>query len=328
MIHWDQILTYAKNRNPEPDKRVEKTDAEWAQQLSPEQYQVTRKHGTERPFSGEYCGVFELAIYACVCCGALLFDAREKFESGTGWPSFTQPIQANAIKYIADHSYGMTRVETLCNTCDAHLGHVFPDGPQPSGLRYCMNSVALKKTDAPIQNTRKEIVIGGGCFWCTEAIFESFKGIISAESGYSGGTIPNPTYKQICTGNTGHAEVIKITYDPNIISLADILRLHFLTHDPTSLNRQGADVGTQYRSVIYYANEDEKKTAIKIMSEMKSEFTQPIVTEISPLGPYYKAEDYHQNYYELNKNQPYCAAVISPKLRKLKEKYKDKLKAE
>ncbi len=147
MLKWNEVLKLAKN-NLQPDQRITKTDAEWRQQLSPEQYHVTREAGTERAFSSAMCSLFEPGIYACVCCDTILFDATEKFESGTGWPSFTQPVKENAIAYNADTSYGMTRVETVCNTCLAHLGHVFPDGPKPSGLRYCMNALSLKKIKA------------------------------------------------------------------------------------------------------------------------------------------------------------------------------------
>ncbi|MGC4083335.1 MAG: peptide-methionine (R)-S-oxide reductase MsrB [Vicinamibacterales bacterium] len=145
MLTWKDVLQYAKNGVPAPDRRVEKSDAEWRRELSEEEYRVTRHAGTERPFSSEMCSLFEPGRYACRCCGTLLFDASSKFESGTGWPSFTQPVALNAIAYHADNSYGMVRVETVCNTCDAHLGHVFPDGPGPTGLRYCMNAVSLKK---------------------------------------------------------------------------------------------------------------------------------------------------------------------------------------
>jgi methionine-R-sulfoxide reductase len=145
MLTWNEILRTSKDGNPAPDRKVVKTEAEWRQQLSAEEYKVTREAGTERAFSSAMCGLFEPGIYGCVCCDTLLFDASEKFESGTGWPSFTQPIKSNAIAYNVDNTYGMTRVETVCNTCDAHLGHVFPDGPPPSRLRYCMNALALKK---------------------------------------------------------------------------------------------------------------------------------------------------------------------------------------
>ena len=145
MLKWIDLVNFAKNGNPKPDRRVEKKESEWKELLSPEAFRVTRQHGTERAFSAYMCTAFELGQYACVCCETLLFDAQEKFDSGTGWPSFTQPAKENAIAYKMDNSFGMRRVETLCNTCDAHLGHVFPDGPPPSGLRYCINAIALEK---------------------------------------------------------------------------------------------------------------------------------------------------------------------------------------
>jgi len=148
MLKWNDVLNFGKAGNVAPDHRVEKTEAQWRAQLTPEQYHVTREAGTERAFSSAMCSLFEPGIYGCVCCDTVLFDASEKFESGTGWPSFTQPVTPNAIAYHIDNAFGMPRVETVCNTCDAHLGHVFPDGPKPSGLRYCMNAVALKKLAA------------------------------------------------------------------------------------------------------------------------------------------------------------------------------------
>ena len=148
MLHWKDIMHFATEGNPEPDRKVVKTEEEWKAQLTEEEYRVTRQKGTERAFSSDMCSLFEPGLYQCVCCGTLLFDATEKFESGTGWPSFTQPIKGNVIAYYHDRSYGMSRVETVCNTCDAHLGHVFPDGPAPSRLRYCINAVALKKVEA------------------------------------------------------------------------------------------------------------------------------------------------------------------------------------
>ncbi len=151
MLKWTDVLKLARDGSPAPARKVMKTDAEWRSLLAPDAYRVTRQAATERPFSSEMCGLFEPGRYACVCCGTLLFDAAEKFESGTGWPSFTQPADPAAIAYIADNSHGMTRVETVCNTCGAHLGHVFPDGPPPGGLRYCMNALALQKrsTETP-----------------------------------------------------------------------------------------------------------------------------------------------------------------------------------
>ncbi|GAB3020288.1 peptide-methionine (R)-S-oxide reductase MsrB [Bowmanella dokdonensis] len=145
MLHWNNILSFAEKGNPTPPDSVVRSDREWREQLSEEEYRVTRQHGTERPHSSDMCVSFEPGRYACVCCDNLLFDAGEKFDSGTGWPSFTQPATVEAISYHLDNTYGMQRVETRCNVCDAHLGHVFPDGPPPGGLRYCINAVALKK---------------------------------------------------------------------------------------------------------------------------------------------------------------------------------------
>ena len=145
MLRWPDVISIAKQGNPSPPRRVERPDAEWRARLTPDQYRVTRRQGTEPPFSSEMCSLFEPGRYACVCCDTVLFDAGEKFESGTGWPSFTQPISPDVIAYHADTAHGMQRIETICNVCGAHLGHVFPDGPAPSGLRYCMNAVALGK---------------------------------------------------------------------------------------------------------------------------------------------------------------------------------------
>ena len=145
MLNWNEIDRYARKGNPAPDSRVERTQAEWRELLTPDEYRVTREKGTERPFSSEMCSLFEPGLYGCVCCDTLLFDSEVKFESGTGWPSFTEPVAINAVAYHADDAFGMRRIETTCNTCDAHLGHVFPDGPPPSGLRFCINAVALRK---------------------------------------------------------------------------------------------------------------------------------------------------------------------------------------
>jgi len=191
-------------------------------------------------------------------------------------------------------------------------------------LRYCINSASRQLLETETETTA---VIGGGCFWCTEAVFQRLEGVSHVESGYTGGSVKNPTYREVCNGTTGHAEVIKVTYDPSVLSLADLLRIHLTTHDPTTLNRQGYDQGTQYRSVIYYQSEKERQTAEEVVAEMSDYFDDPIVTEISPLGVYYTPEGYHQNYYNENSNQGYCQAVINPKLSKLRAMYKDRLKA-
>eukprot|EP00095_Tigriopus_kingsejongensis_P010845 snap_masked-scaffold5779_size4342-processed-gene-0.0 protein:Tk10845 transcript:snap_masked-scaffold5779_size4342-processed-gene-0.0-mRNA-1 annotation:"protein-methionine-s-oxide reductase" len=225
MLTWNTVIEFATKGNPAPDREVRKSDAEWRAQLTEEQYHVARQHGTERPFSSGMCELFEPGKYGCVCCGTLLFDGDEKFDSGTGWPSFTQPAAQNAISYHQDASLAAVRIETLCNTCEAHLGHVFPDGPEPSGLRYCMNAVALKKIESQDAASQEAVAtFGGGCYWCTEAVFQRLKGVISLESGFSDGAVPDPTYREVCSGHSGHAEVIQVTYDPAVISYQDLLR--------------------------------------------------------------------------------------------------------
>jgi peptide methionine sulfoxide reductase msrA/msrB len=315
MLKYIDVLKFANHGNPEPDQVVNKTESEWKAQLPPDIYQVTRLKGTERAYSSEMCSSFEPGLYACVCCGTLLFDGREKFESGTGWPSFTQPVKANAVAYERDTSYGMRRIEALCNTCKSHLGHVFPDGPAPSGLRYCMNALSLEKIKANFEKA----VFGGGCFWCTEAIFDELKGVEAVESGYSGGAIANPTYREVCSGRTGHAEVVQVTFNPAEISYEDLLRIHLSTHNPTTLNRQGADVGTQYRSIILVSDEQQRASAEKIVQEMRAMYSEEIVTEIKKLEAFYIAEAEHQEFYVNNPEEGYCQAVVNPKLEKFRK---------
>ncbi len=169
----------------------------------------------------------------------------------------------------------------------------------------------------------ESIVLGGGCFWCTEAVFSEVRGVEKVESGYSGGTVPNPTYEEVCTGRTGHAEVVKVSFDPSEISLADILEIFFDVHDPTSLNRQGEDVGTQYRSAIFYYNDTQKETIDRVVQNMKNsgKYRRPIVTSVEKFKAFYPSEEYHHNYYNRNGSAPYCRAVISPKLQKFRHSY-------
>ena len=169
--------------------------------------------------------------------------------------------------------------------------------------------------------------LGGGCFWCVEPIYQDLKGVVKVESGYSGGRSTNPTYREICTGQSGHAEVIQITFDPSVVSFKDILEIFFTVHDPTTLNRQGNDSGTQYRSVIYYHSEAQKSMAEKVINEAQQAWDNTIVTEVTALDKFYKAEDYHQNYFKDNPNQGYCSFIIAPKVKKFREKYKEFLRA-
>lgn len=318
-MNWNDVRDRTKN-SPTPPRRVEKTDEEWKRLLTPEQYQVTRQHGRERPFSGEYFELYTPGVYTCFCCGAELFASTVKFDSRTGWPSFIEPVRANIIRYKQDNSFGMQRVEVLCNVCDAHLGHVFPHGPPPSGLRFCINSISLRKEDGAQASTLLEAAtIGGGCFWCTEAFMDELEGVKEMASGYSGGETQNPTYMQVNYGNTGHAEVVQVKFNPQVISYANLLRVFMAAHNPTSLNRQGADVGTQYRSIILYHNEAQQITANEVIQEMQAYFDKPIVTEVVPFSAFYEAEESHQDYYRSN---PDCHTVINPKLQKLRVQFR------
>ena len=172
------------------------------------------------------------------------------------------------------------------------------------------------------------ITVGGGCYWCVEAVYENLNGVKSVVSGFSGGKVANPTYEEVCTGTTGHAEVVQITYDKTVTDINEIFKVFFTVHDPTTLNRQGADVGTQYRSVIFYKNDEQRKAAQSIIAELNKAkvYSSPILTKVEPFKKFYKAEDYHQNYYANNKNQPYCKMVIQPKIEKFEKVFKDKLK--
>jgi peptide-methionine (S)-S-oxide reductase len=187
----------------------------------------------------------------------------------------------------------------------------------------------MNQSGHPGNQDKQVATLGGGCFWCTEAVFTELKGVEKVESGYAGGTVANPSYKLVCTGTTGHAEVIQVTFDPNVISFRDLLHIFFTVHDPTTPNRQGADVGTQYRSVIFYHDEEQKKVAEQVMKEVTEQkiWDAPLVTELVPATPFYKAEDYHQEYYANNPNQGYCRIVIAPKVAKFRQHYREKLKA-
>ena len=317
MLRWLDILKSANNGNPEAPNRVERSLEEWEQSLDADTFRVTRQKGTEKPYTSDMCTLFEEGRYACACCGTALFDAEEKFDSGSGWPSFTQPISNDLIAYHKDRGHGMYRIETVCNVCDAHLGHVFQDGPAPSFLRFCINGLALKKIESSI----RKATFGGGCFWCTEAIFQQLKGVIAVESGYSGGRGANPTYREVSSGLTGHAEVINITYDKQIISYEDLLRVHLSSHNPTTINKQGADRGTQYRSIVLFRNEEEQKVAVQVMQDMQPLFEDMIVTELTAFEAFYKAEPYHQDYYQSNPDKPYCQRVIEPKLQKIRKSF-------
>ncbi|MBL7115492.1 MAG: bifunctional methionine sulfoxide reductase B/A protein [Kiritimatiellae bacterium] len=302
---------------------VMKTDAEWKEQLSPEQYRILREKATEHPGTGEYLNHQTEGTYLCAGCGNALFVSETKYESGCGWPAFTAPIEKNSVEEVEDRSHGMVRKEILCSKCGGHLGHVFNDGPEPTGLRYCINSGALgfESVKSGVSKESREALatFGGGCFWCVEAGFEMLDGVKEVVSGYAGGSTKNPTYEQVCSKTTGHAEVVQIRFDPAVISYRKLLDMFFRMHDPTTPNRQGADVGSQYRSIILYHDAEQKQEAEDVIKELADEkvFEDQIVTEVTAFQKFYEAEKYHQNYFRQNSKQPYCQMVIKPKLKKL-----------
>ncbi len=312
-------------------KKLTVTDAEWKKVLSPDLYAVARNADTERAFTGKMWNSESKGTYYCATCGNKLFRSQQKFTSSCGWPSFFEQENKESVVFKDDNSYGMKRVEANCGRCDSHLGHLFDDGPEPTGKRYCMNAISLDfMPDAVALSTLKTetIVLGGGCYWCVEAVYENLKGVQTVQSGFAGGKVENPSYEQVCSGNTGAAEVVEIIYDPTITNLDEIFKVFFTVHDPTTLNRQGADVGTQYRSVIFYKNETQKQAATSIISQLNTEkvYNSTIVTTLEPFIKFYKAADYHQNYYENNKSQPYCKMVIQPKIEKFEKVFKNRLK--
>ncbi len=286
---------------PLPRAEVERL----ASALDPEQARILLRKGTEPPFCGNLLDNKKTGFYACRLCDLPLFSSGSKFDSGTGWPSFFQPVDEAHVATISDHTLGMVRTEILCARCDAHLGHVFDDGPRPTGLRFCVNSASLtfiEDGEALPPGARPVAVetayFAGGCFWGIEDKFQHTPGVIDAVSGYQGGHADTPTYWQVCSGDTGHAESVRVLFDPARITYRDLLERFFSMHDPTQLNRQGPDVGTQYRSAIFTTSDAQRAAAEAYIAELtaSSRFKRPIVTRVEPAGPFFEAEEHHQDY--------------------------------
>ena len=312
---------------------VVRSEEQWRNELTSEQFRVLRQAGTERAGSGALLRQARDGVYVCAGCGLPLFDSSAKFDSGTGWPSYFRPIAPENVREKEDRSLFMTRTEVRCARCDGHLGHVFNDGPRPTGLRYCMNSAALRFVSRSEQASHADsqgsglasAVLAGGCFWCVEAVFQQLDGVISVDSGYAGGEAETASYDAVKTGQTDHAEVVRVIYDPSRVSYEDLLRVHFATHDPTQLNRQGPDVGPQYRSAVFYANEQQRTAATAMIKELEEEgkFNGSIVTTLEPLDAFHKAEDYHQNFATQNPTNPYVRSITLPKIEKVRDTFSD-----
>jgi len=266
--------------------------------LTFEEKHILKDKGTEAPFTGEYNEHFEAGIFICRACDNPLYESNTKFNSGCGWPSFDDEIEG-AITHYEDLSGGQIRTEICCKKCDGHLGHIFV-GEQITAkdTRHCVNSLSIRfKAYSKLQRA----TFGAGCFWSVEKLFKATEGVYLSSVGYMGGDTDIPTYKEVCTGTTNHAEVVDLYFNPKKISYSELLTIFWKNHNPTTLNRQGVDSGTQYRSVVFYHNQQQQKQAEQLKIAQQVHFENDIVTQIVSSEKFYRAEEYHQNYLKKNK---------------------------
>ncbi len=277
--------------------------------LSPEQVEVTQHAGTEPAGTGIYAHETRKGTYVSVVSGLPLFRSADKYDSGTGWPSFTRPFDREHVILKPDRSLGMDRVEVLDAKSGAHLGHVFDDGPAPTHQRYCMNSAALRFVPdgeaLPVIPVKAEVAyFAGGCFWGVEDVFEQVPGVLDAVSGYMGGTVDHPTYEQVSSHETGHAETVRVRFDPARVSYGKLLEIFFMNHDPTQVDRQGPDIGSNYRSAIFAANKAQADSARAFLAAQRKSARfagRTIATQVVAPGPaFWEAEGYHQDYHKIH----------------------------
>jgi peptide methionine sulfoxide reductase msrA/msrB len=275
--------------------------------LKPEEERVIIHKGTEAPFSGIYENFYEKGTYTCKRCDAPLYKSDDKFNAHCGWPAFDDELPgAVARKTDSDGS----RTEILCANCGAHLGHVFTgERFTEKNTRHCVNSISMNFIPEDGLQKTDTAIFASGCFWGTEYYMQKAKGVISTDCGYIGGSIENPSYKEVCSGKTGHKEAVEVIFNPKETNFEELAKLFFEMHDPSQKNGQGPDIGEQYKSAIFYKNEQQKKTAEKLIKILENKGVN-VATELLPASKFWKAEDYHQDYYEGNGKRPYCHTYI------------------